>query len=310
MCSWSPHVPILQTSMNSSLRKIEVKVTDAVIEVKGLSHSYPDKPLALAEVGFSVLKGDLLIVVGHNGAGKSTLFKCLSGLLDFTSGSITWRLGDAEQTLTPQSHEMKQALRRRIGVIFQDPALWPHLTALENVALPLADVHGKTERDAQKDAKHWLVDMLGLRTQLLSAYPFQLSGGEKRRVAIARVFAIEPEVLLLDEVTPHLDPLAVENVLGIVKRHFIDLKKTVVMITHRADMLFKSAREIMVIENGRLAEEATPMDVIGRRAGTNSIIHVLTDPGRGESIQAAQSLETAIQIVSDALSDVEPHGTF
>ncbi|MGX6969625.1 amino acid ABC transporter ATP-binding protein [Vagococcus bubulae] len=192
-----------------------------MLEIKNVSKSFGEKKI-LDEVSYTFPMGEITVILGPSGGGKTTLLRCISGLETFDSGTL---LLD-EEDLTKKSH---QAINGKIGVVFQDFQLFPHLNVLENIVLAPTMVLKQSKEDAEKTARTLLVT-LGLEDKE-KAYPFELSGGQKQRVAIARALAMKPRVLCYDEPTSALDP----GLSGDVAEVILNLKSpdvTQIVVTH------------------------------------------------------------------------------
>ncbi len=206
-----------------------------------------------AEVG----KGETIAVVGPSGGGKSTLLRCLNYLEAFDAGEIVI----AGVALRPamQPSETLRALRTRVGMVFQQFNLFPHLTALDNIALAPRVVR-KTDRAASDRRARQLLDRVGLGDRA-GAYPHELSGGQQQRVAIARALAQDPEVLLFDEPTSALDPEMRDEVMEVIR----DLAKggmTMLVVTHEMQFATDIASRVWVIDRGTIAEDGPPARVV------------------------------------------------
>lgn len=194
----------------------------------------------------SINAGEVIALIGKSGSGKSTLLRCLNGLERISGGSIT--IGD-----TPMSYEKAKlrALRRRVAIVFQGYNLFPHLTVEENVALA-PRVTGKASGREALALAHGFLDRVGL-TEKYKAHPRDLSGGQQQRVAIARALAVQPEILLLDEVTAALDPELVGEVLKVLG----ELAKqglTMILVTHEIAFAQKAAHRVAFMHQGHLHE--------------------------------------------------------
>jgi ABC-type polar amino acid transport system ATPase subunit len=214
----------------------------------------------LRGIDLDVARGEVVAVLGSSGSGKTTLLRACNYLTPFSAGEV--RVADA--TLVPgmtERHDARvlQAVRRRVGMVFQGFALFPHLTVLENVTEAPCRVLGRSMADACEAARHLLARVgLGERA---SAYPQQLSGGQRQRVAIARALAMDPEVLLLDEPTSSLDPALVGEVLAVIA----DLAasgQTMLVVTHEMGFARRVASRAIVLAEGRIAEDGTPAQVL------------------------------------------------
>ncbi len=274
------------------------------IQVTALSKSF-DGDVALADLSLDINRGDLVCILGRNGAGKSTLLKCVAGLIGFDSGTIQLGFLDGDEVLKDRSGGWPINVRKRIGVVFQEPSLWPHMKVKSNVAHPLQYTRDLAFRDAEERAEYWL-ERLGVAKQQWDMYPSSLSGGVRRRVAIARTFATAPEILLLDEVEVHLDPEAMERVLALIEELYIpDSSRTVVMITHRVDFLTRAASRVAVIDSGQLIEYDTPEKILEHpEPRTEEFIREVIDPARSDWKFTTECLESAVKISAAGLTGV------
>jgi ABC-type polar amino acid transport system ATPase subunit len=204
----------------------------------------------LKSINLTVSKGEVVSIIGPSGAGKTTLLRCVALLEDFDNGKIVFDNRLEINKATTEEERAKQ--RKRVGVVFQDFHLWPHKNVLGNVIEALGLVKHLSQNEAEERAKEWLkkVDLL----DKINEYPDNLSGGQKQRVAIARTLAIDPEIILFDEITAALDPVLAMEVLRIIKRLAKD-GRTMIVATHH----MKFAREIsdrtVFIEKGEIIEE-------------------------------------------------------
>jgi glutamate/aspartate transport system ATP-binding protein len=209
----------------------------------------------LDDCSFKVANGEVVVICGPSGSGKSTLVKCLNGLKRFDRGRITVdgvRVGDPGVDLT--------RLRSRVGMVFQQFELFPHLTAEENIMLAQRRVLGRSVRDARERARA-LLDRVGLLAHA-QKYPKALSGGQQQRVAIARGLAMDPAVMLFDEPTSALDPEIIGEVLNVM----VDLARdgmTMVCVTHEMGFARHVGNKILFMDAGTIVETATPEDFFG-----------------------------------------------
>ena len=213
----------------------------------------------LKGVSLDVAKGDVVAIIGRSGSGKSTLLRCINGLEPFEDGEvqvdeIVLRPSTAERPIAGTLRE----LRRRVGFVFQQFHLFPHMTVLENVlAGPLYTLN-RPRAEAQPEARK-LLDRVGLADKL-NARPDQLSGGQQQRVAIARALAMKPEAILFDEPTSALDPRMAAEVLNVIT----DLAKsgqTMVVVTHAMGFARNVAHTVHVMHDGRIAESGPPQRI-------------------------------------------------
>jgi len=202
-------------------------------------------------------------LIGPSGAGKSTFLQCLNHLIPPDSGEL---LLNGEQVTPHNAHEL-YALRRRVGMIFQDFNLFDHLNAQENVSIALVKVKGMAKRDAALRAMSEL-ERVGL-SRRAGLYPAELSGGQKQRVAIARALAMDPEVILLDEPTSALDPELVGEVLAAI-RELARGGMTMIMATHQMEFARALATEILFMEKGAIIERGSPAALLAPEARTRT----------------------------------------
>ncbi|WP_339474936.1 amino acid ABC transporter ATP-binding protein [Pseudomonas sp. RL_5y_Pfl2_69] len=207
---------------------------------------------AVDNVSTTVAQGEVLVVIGPSGSGKSTFLRCLNGLEDFDSGSVSIGGLDLANPKTDVN-----AYRREVGMVFQHFNLFPHMTVLENLCLAQKVVRkrGKVEREAKARA---LLDKVGIG-QKANEYPSRLSGGQQQRVAIARALAMEPKVMLFDEPTSALDPEMVGEVLDVMKTLARE-GMTMVCVTHEMGFAREVANRVLFFDHGKLLEDSSPED--------------------------------------------------
>lgn len=206
-------------------------------------------------------KGEIVVLIGPSGCGKSTFLRCLNQLEIADSGRI--RIGDVtvEGGHSPRSREEREAQRRlrmRVGMVFQSFHLFPHLTAVQNIASAPCIVKGTPEAEAESLARE-LLAKVGL-SEKAGFFPAQLSGGQQQRVAIARALAMQPEVMLFDEPTSALDPELREEVL-LVMRRLAEEGMTMVVVTHEMQFARDMAHRIVFFDAGRIAETGPPGEI-------------------------------------------------
>ncbi|KQV74208.1 peptide ABC transporter ATP-binding protein [Aeromicrobium sp. Root344] len=204
----------------------------------------------LKGIDLEVVEGEVVCLIGASGSGKSTLLRCLNLLEQVDDGDI-W-LGDAEIT---DPRVDVDAIRRRIGIVFQAYNLFPHKSVLDNIVLAPVKAGGRSRAEAAATA-HELLARVGLEDRA-GAYPDALSGGQQQRVALVRAIAMRPEVLLLDEITSALDPMLVGEVLDVIR----DLRSdgmTIVMATHEMAFAREVADRIVFMADGRIEESGPP----------------------------------------------------
>ncbi|MFL5245027.1 MAG: amino acid ABC transporter ATP-binding protein [Gemmataceae bacterium] len=229
-----------------------------MIEVRNLVKRHGTL-LVLNGVSLTVHKGEVAAVIGPSGGGKSTLLRCINGLDTFQQGEV--QVG--ELRLVPslprsESGATLRAIRRRVGMVFQQFHLFPHLSVLDNVLTGPRFVLGKTREEAEPEARQ-LLDRVGLADKL-DARPAHLSGGQQQRVAIARALAVHPEAVLFDEPTSALDPRMAGEVLAVIT----DLAKsglTMIVVTHAMAFARQVAHMVYLMETGKIAESGPPAQV-------------------------------------------------
>ena len=228
--------------------------SDAVIRDKEIKKDF-DKLAVLKGIDVDIHKGDVVCVIGASGSGKSTFLRCLNLLETPTGGSIEFN----GVNLTGAKVDLDQH-RQKMGMVFQQFNLFPHLTVLEN--LTLAPVLLKKMTKAEAEAK--AIDLLG-RVGLADradAYPNQLSGGQKQRVAIVRALCMDPEVMLFDEPTSALDPEMVGEVLDVMK-HLAQKGMTMIVVTHEMGFAKEVSNRVLFMDEGIIAEDDTPEELFG-----------------------------------------------
>jgi glutamate/aspartate transport system ATP-binding protein len=219
-----------------------------MIDIRDVSKSYGDFQV-LKSCSVAVAKGEVIVVCGPSGSGKSTLIKCVNGLEPFDSGEIVvdgLRVADRKQV---------QTLRMRIGMVFQNFELYPHLSALDNICLAPMVVLKKKRAEAEERARA-LLARVGL-TEHERKFPLQLSGGQQQRVAIARALAMDPVVMLFDEPTSALDPEMIKEVLDVMT----DLAAegmTMIVVTHEMGFARRVADRIVFMDAGEIVEDRDP----------------------------------------------------
>jgi polar amino acid transport system ATP-binding protein len=209
----------------------------------------------LDHVSLDVADGEVVAIIGRSGSGKSTLLRCINGLEPIQGGSIL-----AADHAVEQTSSALRTLRQDVGMIFQSFNLFPHLTALENVALPQVVVKGATKAEASQAARD-LLERVGL-THRAKAYPSALSGGQQQRVAIARALALNPKILLCDEITSALDPEMVGEVLDVVQ-DLANKGMTMLLVTHEMRFARQAADRIVFMHAGKVHEQGSPQAIFG-----------------------------------------------
>lgn len=220
-----------------------------VLSVQDLIKIYDDDRTVLNGVSLEVQKGEVLAVIGPSGCGKSTLLRCINGLEQVQGGSIVLDGEVLTEGATPWNK-----VRTRVGMVFQNYELFPHLTVMDNLLLAPRKVLGEKKSSASERAQN-LLDRVGLGDRA-DSYPRQLSGGQKQRVAIVRALMMRPEVLLLDEVTASLDPEMVREVLDVVAGLAAE-GMTMVIVTHEMQFAAAVADRVIFMDLGSIVEEGS-----------------------------------------------------
>jgi polar amino acid transport system ATP-binding protein len=240
-----------------------------ILEIRGLRKSFGHTEV-LCGIDLAVMPQQLVFIVGPSGSGKSTLLRCCNRLEEPTGGSIRIDSIDVMAATTDIN-----AMRRKIGMVFQSFNLYPHMTALGNVTLALRKVVGQSRAEADR-AGMAALDRVGLSAKA-KAYPAELSGGQQQRVAIARALALEPTIMLFDEPTSALDPELVGSVLAVM-RELKDGGMTMLVVSHEMRFARDAADRVIFMDHGRIVEEGPPAQIFAspREARTRAFLAELT----------------------------------
>ncbi len=217
-----------------------------MIEVNQISKSYGHVKV-LQNISLVINKGETVSVIGHNGSGKSTLINCIAGLTSFESGRISI---DGEPMKDKSS---------KVGMVFQEHNLFPHLTVMKNMTLAPIHVLGMSAEDAEEKA-YRLLELVGM-WERSNDYPGDLSLGQRQRVAIARSLMMDPEYLLLDEPIASLDPISAAAVSDLI-RELNKMEIAIVLITHKIELAAEVSDRVIFMHNGQICEQGTPSEVI------------------------------------------------
>lgn len=220
-----------------------------IISIKNVYKSFGSKEI-LKDISFSVDKGEVIVVLGPSGCGKSTLLRCINGLEKINSGDIIFN----NQNISNSKVALKKA-REKIGIVFQNYELFPHMTIIENILLGPLKVQ-KREKSEVMELADSLLKKVGLLDKK-DSYPRQLSGGQKQRIAIVRSLCMNPELMLFDEVTAALDPEMVKEVLEVI----FSLKAqgmTMIIVTHEMGFAKAAADKIIFMDEGEICEISKP----------------------------------------------------
>lgn len=224
-------------------------MADSIIRIRNLYKSFGHVH-ALRGVNLEVARGEVVVIIGPSGSGKSTLLRCINHLETPTSGEVI-----VDGVSITDRRTNLNALRAEVGMVFQSFNLFPHLTALENIALAQRVVRKRSRQEAEEIARS-LLAKVGI-PEKANAYPGQLSGGQQQRVAIARALAMQPKIMLFDEPTSALDPEMIKEVLDVM----LDLARegmTMVVVSHEMGFARNAANRIVFMDEGQIIEEAPP----------------------------------------------------
>lgn len=219
-----------------------------MIRYDRVTKNYNDKDVSLHDISLHIGKGEFVSVVGHSGAGKTTLIKLLLAEESPSNGRV---LFDGKDIQRINSGSLSQH-RRRIGVVFQDFKLLPKRNAFENIAFAM-EAAGRSDREILEEVPHML-DLVNLGDKF-GRFPHQLSGGERQRLAIARAIINQPDVVIADEPTGNLDPVATYEVVQILKK-INDLGTTVLLTTHNMGVIDELRRRVITLEQGRIVDDS------------------------------------------------------
>ncbi len=240
-------------------------MSDPVVRIRGLGKSFGATEV-LKGVDLDVQRGEVVSIIGPSGSGKTTLLRCINYLETYDRGSV--RLDGVEVGFREDGGRRRRRserdlahIRAETGMVFQSFYLFPHLTAAENVMLGLRKVRRQDRATARATTERWLA-RVGL-AQRMDHLPSQLSGGQQQRVGIARAVAMEPKVLLLDEITSALDPELVGEVLAVVRGLAAD-GMTMIVVTHEMAFAREVSHRVVFMDGGVIAAEGPPEEVLGR----------------------------------------------
>ena len=229
-------------------------MSEKIIQVRGLKKNFEGQSV-LKGIDIDIYKGDVVCVIGASGSGKSTFLRCLNLLEQPTDGSIIFDGTD----LTGSKVDLNLH-RQKMGMVFQQFNLFPHLTILKNLTLAQTMLKKIPEAEAQEKALG-LLERVGLRDRA-NDYPNQLSGGQKQRVAIVRALCMEPDVMLFDEPTSALDPEMVGEVLDVMKE-LAAVGMTMIVVTHEMGFAREVANRVIFLADGVVMEDDTPAEIFG-----------------------------------------------
>ncbi|WP_221153788.1 amino acid ABC transporter ATP-binding protein [Rhizobium lentis] len=233
---------------------MNTKTNETIVRLEDVHLSFGQTEV-LKGIDLAVNRGNAVSIIGPSGSGKSTILRCINALVTPQQGRITVN-GTRVDQLAKESDRI--ALRKRVGIVFQQYNLFPHLTVLDNIVLAPTRILGVEQREAEKLARE-LLDKVRL-SEKAGAYPGQLSGGQQQRVAIARALAMKPELVLFDEVTSALDPETVGEVLWVI-RDLIRDGMTSILVTHEMRFAEEISDIVVFTENGRIVDRGSPKEI-------------------------------------------------
>jgi len=225
------------------------RMENPLIQVQNLGKKFGDVEV-LKDISVDIYKGDVVCVIGPSGSGKSTFLRCLNRLEEPTGGHILFEGVDIVDKKTDIDKH-----RQKMGMVFQQFNLFPHMTILKNLTLAPMKLQGRSRKEAEEQALG-LLHKVGLADRA-DSYPNQLSGGQKQRIAIVRALCMNPDVMLFDEPTSALDPEMVGEVLNVM-RELADEKMTMVVVTHEMGFAREVATRVMFMDGGYFLEENEP----------------------------------------------------
>ncbi len=228
--------------------------TDVMIELKDVHKSFGQLHV-LRGIDLQITKGEVVVVIGPSGSGKSTMLRCMNALEPIQKGTI---IIEGIDITDPKTNVNR--VRQKIGMVFQSFNLFPHKTALENVMLAPSKVQKKPRQEVERIARDLLVTV-GL-SEKADSYPEQLSGGQQQRVAIARALAMQPDMMLFDEVTSALDPELVGDVLNVLRDIAEEGKTTMMLVTHEMGFASEVADRVVMFDHGQILESGTPDELL------------------------------------------------
>jgi len=237
-------------------------MAERVLEISSIHKAFGDHEV-LKGVDLNLDKGDVVSIIGSSGSGKTTLLRCVNLLEEYQQGEVkidgrVIGYSNKKNKRTRVNNKQITQDRALTGMVFQSFNLFPHLSAAENIMLALRKVQKKSKKESAEIAQHWL-EQVGLPDRGTS-YPGQLSGGQQQRVAIARAVAMNPKLMLFDEVTSALDPELINEVLDVIKSLAID-GMTMLIVTHEMRFAYEVSKKVIFMNDGVIGEQGTPDEI-------------------------------------------------
>jgi osmoprotectant transport system ATP-binding protein len=230
---------------------------EPVIKISGVTKTYEGQRLALDDVSLNVPDGGFITITGPSGCGKTTLLRIINGMVDFESGEIN--ILNREKKLWDSVQ-----LRRKIGYVIQNVALFPHLSVRQNIQFVMS-ISGVPEK-LQDERAHELAEMIGFSKSQLDEFPENLSGGQQQRVGVARALAMKPPILLMDEPFSSLDNITRRNLQTEMKQIHNKLKVTVLMVTHDLNEAFSLGTVVVIMNKGKIVQTDKPENILANPA--------------------------------------------
>jgi polar amino acid transport system ATP-binding protein len=235
------------------MNKEELDMEEYMIEASNVTKRFGSLEV-FRDINVNVKKGEVLVIIGPSGSGKSTFLRCLNHLEEIDGGKIVIE----GETLDPKNKKLVRKITTKMGMVFQNFNLFPHMTAIQNIMeAPL--VVRKENKEVVLQRANMLIKKVGLEDKA-DYYPSKLSGGQKQRVAIARALAMNPDIMLFDEPTSALDPELVGEVLNVMKDRAKE-GMTMVVVTHEMGFAKEMADRVIFMDGGKIVEEGKPSDV-------------------------------------------------
>jgi polar amino acid transport system ATP-binding protein len=245
----------MEEQVPTTAQPADARAPGAMLSLEGVHKRFGSLHV-LRGVDMDVDRGQVVCVIGPSGSGKSTLLRCINLLEPPDGGRI---LLEGEQITGGEAREGVNFVRRRVGMVFQQFNLFPHKSALENVSMAQQRVLGRSGEEARAKAES-LLTRVGIADKM-GEYPDRLSGGQQQRVAIARALAMDPHVMLFDEVTSALDPELVKEVLDVM-RELAEEGMTMIVVTHEMGFARDVCSRVVFMDDGVVVEEGSPLQVL------------------------------------------------
>ena len=228
-------------------------MSQELLKIENLTKRYDDNTV-LQSINMTVRQGEVVVIIGPSGCGKSTFLRCINGLEPIQEGTISF-----EGELIDRKSKNIAEIRQKIGMVFQNYELFPHLTVMDNILLAPTKVQKRNKEEVKKEAEE-LLEKVGL-SEKSNSYPRQLSGGQKQRVAIARALMQKPDIILADEPVASLDPYSAEQITDILVQLNRQYNITVIMNSHSVELALKKSDRIIGIADGRLVLDKKSSEV-------------------------------------------------